>query len=92
MVTAPEKTAAEGSSLVVRDAGKAFRAADGSPVPVLERLSLTVAAGEMASLVGPSGCGKSTLLRLIAGLDAPTHGEAARRARRRSPAPAPSGA
>ena len=75
MVTAPEKSAAEGSSLVVRDVGKTFRAADGSAVPVLDRLSLTVAAGEMASLVGPSGCGKSTLLRLIAGLDAPTAGE-----------------
>ena len=67
--------AAEGSSLVVRDVSKAFVAADGSPFPVLDRLSLTVAAGEMASLVGPSGCGKSTLLRLIAGLDAPTKGE-----------------
>ena len=44
-------------------------------MPVLDRLSLTVAAGEMAALVGPSGCGKSTLLRLIAGLDAPTAGE-----------------
>ncbi len=42
---------------------------------MLDRLSLTVAAGEMAALVGPSGCGKSTLLRLIAGLDAPTAGE-----------------
>ncbi len=53
---------------------KTYRASDGSPVPVLDHLSLTVAAGEMAALVGPSGCGKSTLLRLIAGLDAPTAG------------------
>jgi ABC-type nitrate/sulfonate/bicarbonate transport system ATPase subunit len=76
VVTPPESApASEGSSLSVRDATKVFHAADGSPVLVLDRLSLTVAAGEMATLVGPSGCGKSTLLRLIAGLDAPTAGE-----------------
>jgi ABC-type nitrate/sulfonate/bicarbonate transport system ATPase subunit len=75
VVTPLEATAAEGSALVVRDVSKVFVAADGSPVPVLDRLSLTVAAGEMATLVGPSGCGKSTLLRLIAGLDAATDGE-----------------
>ncbi|HVS36607.1 MAG TPA: ABC transporter ATP-binding protein [Gemmataceae bacterium] len=75
MVTAPALGAAEGSSLRIRDASKTFHAADGTPVPVLDRLSLTVSAGELVSLVGPSGCGKSTLLRLIAGLDAPTAGE-----------------
>jgi ABC-type nitrate/sulfonate/bicarbonate transport system ATPase subunit len=76
VVTPPEPApASEGSSLSVRDATKVFQSADGSPVPVLDRLSLTVAAGELATLVGPSGCGKSTLLRLIAGLDAPTAGE-----------------
>jgi len=67
--------AAEGSSLLVRDVGKTFRAADGSPLPALAGVSLTVRAGEMVSLIGPSGCGKSTLLRLIAGLDEPTSGE-----------------
>jgi ABC-type nitrate/sulfonate/bicarbonate transport system ATPase subunit len=42
---------------------------------VLTRITLSLAAGELVSLVGPSGCGKSTLLRLIAGLDAPDSGE-----------------
>jgi NitT/TauT family transport system ATP-binding protein/sulfonate transport system ATP-binding protein len=66
---------AEGSDLSVRDVSKIFRAADGSEVVALDRVSLDVAEGEMVALVGPSGCGKSTLLRLIAGLDAPTRGD-----------------
>jgi sulfonate transport system ATP-binding protein len=43
--------------------------------PVLERIDLTVKAGEFISIVGASGCGKSTLLRLIAGLDDAFEGE-----------------
>jgi len=38
-------------------------------VPALDRVSLSVAAGEFLCIVGASGCGKSTLLNLIAGLD-----------------------
>jgi NitT/TauT family transport system ATP-binding protein len=40
----------------------------------LDRLDLTIRAGEFVSLLGPSGCGKSTALRLIAGLGAPSDG------------------
>jgi len=42
---------------------------------VLGDVRLSLAAGEIATLVGKSGCGKSTLLRLIAGLDREFHGE-----------------
>ena len=71
--------AVEASSLRVSEVSKSF------PLPedptsrrlALDAVSLSMAAGELASLVGPSGCGKSTLLRLIAGLDVPDSGELA---------------
>jgi sulfonate transport system ATP-binding protein len=43
-------------------------------VDALDRISITVAAGEIVAVVGGSGCGKSTLLRLVCGLDRPTRG------------------
>lgn len=42
---------------------------------VIDRLSLTVADGELLVLLGPTGCGKSTTLRLIAGLEACDSGQ-----------------
>ncbi|HEV8517296.1 MAG TPA: ABC transporter ATP-binding protein [Burkholderiales bacterium] len=38
-------------------------------VEVLKRVSLTVPAHSLVTLLGPSGCGKTTLLRLVAGLE-----------------------
>src|SRR5262249_17649884 len=32
---------------------------------VLDRVSLTMAAGQVTALIGPSGCGKSTFLRIL---------------------------
>jgi len=46
----------------------------GSQVVGVERVSLTIAAGELVVLKGNSGSGKSTLLSLLAGLDEPTGG------------------
>ncbi|MDU3273458.1 MAG: ATP-binding cassette domain-containing protein, partial [Cutibacterium sp.] len=46
----------------------------GTPLPVIDDVSLSVRPGTFVSLVGPSGSGKSTLLRLIAGLEAPVSG------------------
>ena len=41
---------------------------------ILDNASLSVARGEIVSLVGPSGSGKTTLLRVIAGLEQPSQG------------------
>jgi ABC-type nitrate/sulfonate/bicarbonate transport system ATPase subunit len=46
----------------------------GAPLPVLDAIDLSVAAGEFIAVLGPSGCGKSTLLRLVAGLEQPSDG------------------
>jgi ABC-type nitrate/sulfonate/bicarbonate transport system ATPase subunit len=76
-VVAPANALNEGSSLRVVEVSKHFVAADESDgrTHALDGVSLSIAAGELVSLVGPSGCGKSTLLRLIAGLDSPESGE-----------------
>jgi NitT/TauT family transport system ATP-binding protein len=42
---------------------------------VLDNIDLSVAKGELCTVVGPSGCGKSTLLRLVLGQERATGGE-----------------
>ncbi len=42
---------------------------------ILDRVSLTVAPGEILTLIGPNGAGKTTLVRIVLGLVAPDGGQ-----------------
>jgi ABC-type Fe3+/spermidine/putrescine transport system ATPase subunit len=57
------------TGLVTKGLSKAF----GSH-RVVRDLSLSLAKGEIVSLLGPSGCGKTTALRMVAGLERPDGG------------------
>jgi osmoprotectant transport system ATP-binding protein len=37
----------------------------GTPHAAIDRLTLTVPAGEVCVLIGPSGCGKTTTMRIV---------------------------
>jgi len=60
-------------ALRVADLAKAYRLGE-ERIPVLQGLSIEVAAGEMVAIMGPSGSGKTTLLNCIAAIDAPDSG------------------
>lgn len=56
--------------LIVSELSKSF-----GDYPALNNVSFTLPKGKLLVALGPSGCGKTTLLRLIAGLEAPDHGQ-----------------
>jgi putative ABC transport system ATP-binding protein len=59
--------------LEMTDVVKTYRIG-GQTVNALDGVTLTLAAGDFASVVGPSGAGKSTLLHLLGALDRPDTG------------------
>ncbi|MFI4906120.1 MAG: ABC transporter ATP-binding protein, partial [Steroidobacterales bacterium] len=72
MNTAPDRMTAQ--LLSVQGVCKSFPKPDGGELLVLDRVNLTLVAGQIVGLLGRSGSGKSTLLRLIAGLAEPSAG------------------
>lgn len=52
---------------------KSFADRRGTPIPVLDGVSLRV--DGFVCVLGPSGCGKSTLLNVVAGVERPDRGE-----------------
>ena len=57
----------------VRQLGKTFTSQVGTTEALCD-VTLSIAAGELVSIIGPSGCGKSTLLRIIGDLVEPSAG------------------
>ena len=64
------------SLLDIRGVCRSFPKGSGEDLLVLEKVDLTLRSGEIVGLLGRSGSGKSTLLRIIAGLIAPSSGDA----------------
>lgn len=59
--------------IAIQNVSKAYRT-DTIETLALQKLNLTVPAGEFLSIMGPSGCGKSTLLNIMGLIDEPTEG------------------
>src|SRR6202050_946005 len=66
----------EATLIDIRGVCRSFPKGSGEDLLVLEKVDLTIHSGEIVGLLGRSGSGKSTLLRIIAGLIAPSSGDA----------------
>jgi NitT/TauT family transport system ATP-binding protein len=72
----PDPVPSGNPKLSVRGVRKAFRNARRETVEAVRDVSFDIGQGEFVCLIGPSGCGKTTILNILAGLDAPSAGEA----------------
>ena len=67
--TAEMSRSSKAANVVFENVSKVF-----GDFTAVDRVSFTVEAGTLVTLLGPSGCGKTTTLRMIAGLDSATSG------------------
>ena len=71
--TTPKSTSASrGATVAFRDVAFAYPARP--EIPIVQKLSLSIQAGQFCGLVGPSGAGKSTILSLVQRMYRPTSG------------------
>jgi NitT/TauT family transport system ATP-binding protein len=69
----PQKQKPDATVFACRELSIEFSTSSG-PHRVLDAVDLSVAPGELVSVVGQSGTGKSTLLRILGGLERPADG------------------
>jgi osmoprotectant transport system ATP-binding protein len=62
----------DAATLELREATKVY---PGQSEPAVDKLSLTVPAGDICVLVGPSGCGKTTAMRMVNRMTSITSGD-----------------
>ena len=62
------------ADIEIDSAVKTYRRDDGSVLTAVDRLSLSIPAGQVVGLLGPSGAGKTALLRMLACLEVPDSG------------------
>jgi putative ABC transport system ATP-binding protein len=60
--------------LRINNLSKIYQRSNNTSVHALDRVSLTMGAGEFVAVQGPSGCGKTTLLLVTGGLLLPSEG------------------
>jgi NitT/TauT family transport system ATP-binding protein len=72
----PAPPGTEPAVVSLRSVRKAYQISGAEERLALADVTFDVARGEFVCVVGPSGAGKTTLLRCLAGLAAPTSGEA----------------
>jgi putative ABC transport system ATP-binding protein len=64
-----------GALIRMVEVSKVYQAGPVETVRALDRVSLTIEAGEFVAIMGPSGSGKTTMMNVLGCLDPPTEGK-----------------